>query len=124
MALVDPHVRPAGIFAQSLGGGGGNGGFAVSGALTLNGNAVSNAVGGSGGAAGDGGLNAGVGRLQVGLPLGDGPHPGARAGDREAHASAGWRSEGVLRPRMPHKKHREKQERRSRPDRRVACVAG
>ena len=44
-----------GVVAQSIGGGGGNGGFAVSGALALGGDASANATGGSGGAGGDAG---------------------------------------------------------------------
>jgi hypothetical protein len=38
-----------GIVAQSIGGGGGNGGFSISGALSLGGKAASNSVGGAGG---------------------------------------------------------------------------
>ncbi len=44
-----------GIFAQSVGGGGGTGGFAVAASAAVNGVAASFSVGGSGGAAGDGG---------------------------------------------------------------------
>ncbi len=43
-----------GIFAQSVGGGGGNGGFAVSGSLSLGDSAASNTTGGQGGAGGNG----------------------------------------------------------------------
>jgi hypothetical protein len=39
-----------GVAAQSIGGGGGNGGFAISGSLSLGGNATSNTTGGNGGA--------------------------------------------------------------------------
>ena len=39
-----------GIIAQSIGGGGGNGGFAVGGSLALNGDATTNTTGGKGGA--------------------------------------------------------------------------
>ncbi|MDR3527606.1 MAG: hypothetical protein P4L57_10020 [Rhizomicrobium sp.] len=43
-----------GLVAQSIGGGGGNGGFSISGALSLGGKAASNSVGGSGGNGGIG----------------------------------------------------------------------
>ncbi|MET4635013.1 hypothetical protein [Kaistia defluvii] len=45
-----------GIFAQSVGGGGGNGGFSVSGAFTSGALAATVAIGGSGGAGQDGGI--------------------------------------------------------------------
>lgn len=49
------HEQDAyGIYAQSVGGGGGTGGFAVAASAAVEGVAVSFAVGGSGGAAGDG----------------------------------------------------------------------
>ena len=43
----------AGIFAQSVGGGGGKGGFAISGSFSAGGDAQGNAVGGGGGSGGD-----------------------------------------------------------------------
>ncbi|WP_156898048.1 hypothetical protein [Methylocapsa acidiphila] len=44
-----------GIIAQSIGGGGGNGGFAIGGTLNLNGDATTNTTGGQGGAGSNGG---------------------------------------------------------------------
>ena len=44
-----------GIIAQSIGGGGGNGGFAVSGSVSLGGDATNNTVGGSGAGGGNAG---------------------------------------------------------------------
>ncbi len=54
-ALDTRGTESPGIHAQSVGGGGGHGGFAVSAALGPNTPAISVAVGGSGGVAGDGG---------------------------------------------------------------------
>lgn len=44
-----------GIFAQSVGGGGGNGGFSIAGTISESGSGATSSVGGSGGAGGDGG---------------------------------------------------------------------
>ena len=57
-----------GILAQSVGGGGGNGGFAVSGALSLGGDAAANTTGGSGGTGQDAGtvMVTNTGNIQVG----------------------------------------------------------
>jgi hypothetical protein len=57
-AKGDIHTEQAdsiGISAQSIGGGGGNGGLAVAGSLSADSTALSNAVGGSGGKGGMGG---------------------------------------------------------------------
>ena len=48
-----------GIFAQSVGGGGGDGGFSIAGGITKSGTSVSVSIGGFGGGGGCGGMHAG-----------------------------------------------------------------
>jgi hypothetical protein len=51
--ITTSGVLSHGILAQSVGGGGGNGGFAISGGLSFEDEAVSNAMGGNGGIGGN-----------------------------------------------------------------------
>jgi hypothetical protein len=66
-AITTFGILSNGIIAQSVGGGGGNGGFAISGSLSLGGDASSNATGGNGGAGGNAGtvMVVNTGAIQV-----------------------------------------------------------
>ena len=53
--IITRGMNSTGIVAQSIGGGGGTGGFAIGAAFSVDGGATTNAVGGNGGNGGDGG---------------------------------------------------------------------
>jgi hypothetical protein len=77
-----------GIFAQSVGGGGGAGGFSVAGSLSVNDGAKANSIGGAGGTGGDStNVNA------AGLP---GYVPAVQVGNTGSIYTGGLNSSGIL----------------------------
>ena len=77
-AITTYGLMSNGIVAQSIGGGGGSGGFAVSGSLSLGGDAASNTTGGNGGTGQDAGTVTVTNTGNIaGRPSGQHRHPGA-----------------------------------------------
>ena len=81
-AIVTLGSQSTGVYAESIGGGGGTGGFSIGGALVIGSNGTANSLGGRGGGGGDGGR----------VTIFDGPLKGAP----NFVGTAGNQADGIL----------------------------